>query len=287
MTAGPTVGQRDDRLLAPTKWTAVCIVPVLVAAFVILYGFPDRTKQLWAWTMKPTMTAMVMGAGYLAGAYFFTRVATTRQWHRIGAGILAVTPFTGILLIGTIVHWDKFNHRHVSFFAWLVLYAVTPFLLPWLWVRNRRHDPGSRPPGDVRVPKGVRAAMVVVGVVQLWTAGWLFFAPGVMADKWPWHLTTLTSRSLSAFLVFPAVTWVWFAVDDRWSTFEIPLQTATLGLLLIAGAAVRAWDEFKGPRSSVDGFVVALAAVIALLVGVQLAMGVRARAAGTAPAASH
>ncbi len=79
---------RDDRLLAPTLWTAVMIVPVLVAAWVILYLFPQDTKALWAWTIAPSMTAMVMGGGYLSGAYFFARVATVRKWHRAWPGFI-------------------------------------------------------------------------------------------------------------------------------------------------------------------------------------------------------
>jgi hypothetical protein len=280
VTAGADV--RDDALLATTRWTAILIVPVLTAAFAILYLFPDRTPQLWAWTIKSEMTAMVVGGGYLAGAYFFLRVATSRQWHRIGPGILAVTPFTALLLEATILHWDLFNHDHVSFWAWLVLYVVTPFLLPLLWVVNRRRDPATLPAGDVRVPPRVRAVMVVLGLAQVWTALWLFLVPARVIPNWPWALTPLTSRTLSAFLIFPAVTWLWFAFDDRWSSFEIVLQTATVGLLLIALAAVRAWDEFEASSASANGFVGALAGVIALLIGVQVAMGRRARRAGAA-----
>ena len=73
---------RDDRLLATTRWTAIVIIPVLVAAFVILYLFPSRTQDLWAWTVRPTMTPMLMGGGYLAGAWFFLRVARTRSGHQ-------------------------------------------------------------------------------------------------------------------------------------------------------------------------------------------------------------
>ena len=53
----------DDRLLAPTLWTARLIVPVLVAAWAILYLFPGDTERLWAWPVRPPLTAMVMGAG--------------------------------------------------------------------------------------------------------------------------------------------------------------------------------------------------------------------------------
>src|SRR5919206_1241889 len=89
----------DDHLLAPTRWTAIAVVPVLVAAFVILYGFPGRTHQLWGWTIHPDMSALIMGGGYLAGAYFFTRVVQTGQWHRASAGFVATTVFSSLLLV--------------------------------------------------------------------------------------------------------------------------------------------------------------------------------------------
>lgn len=36
----------DDRVLKPTRVISVAIIPVLTAAFVILYLFPTRTRQL-------------------------------------------------------------------------------------------------------------------------------------------------------------------------------------------------------------------------------------------------
>ncbi|MFP5376196.1 MAG: hypothetical protein ACLGIO_05355, partial [Acidimicrobiia bacterium] len=42
-----------DRLLAPTRWVAAAVIPVLVAASVLLYGFPDRTERLWGWMVCP------------------------------------------------------------------------------------------------------------------------------------------------------------------------------------------------------------------------------------------
>jgi len=44
----------------PQRWTVTAIVPVLVAAFVILYLFPRRTESLWARTVRPTLTAMTI-----------------------------------------------------------------------------------------------------------------------------------------------------------------------------------------------------------------------------------
>jgi hypothetical protein len=43
------------------------IVPFLFVAFVLLYLFPDDTRHWWAWDVQPTLTPLMMGAGYIAG----------------------------------------------------------------------------------------------------------------------------------------------------------------------------------------------------------------------------
>jgi hypothetical protein len=65
---------RDDRILPETRWLAVLIIPFLVAAFILLYFWPNETDKLFAWTIKPTMTPMMLAAAYLGGIYFFARV---------------------------------------------------------------------------------------------------------------------------------------------------------------------------------------------------------------------
>ncbi|MFP5377259.1 MAG: hypothetical protein ACLGIO_10850 [Acidimicrobiia bacterium] len=273
MTGEGAVGVAgDDRLLAPTWWTAVCIVPVLVAAWVVLFLFPSRTDQLWAWPVAPEMTALVMGGGYLAGAYFFVRVARDRRWHEVAVGFLAITVFTTVLLAATVLHWDRFNHDHVSFWAWLALYVVTPPLLPLLWRENRRTDPGVASPGDVRVPARLRQVVAVGGSLQLSFAALMFLAPEATAERWPWAATPLTVRTLSAFVAFPAVAWLCFWFEERWSALRVPMQTATIGLVLIGVGALRATDDFDGPSWSVRLFPVALVATVALLVALQVAM---------------
>jgi hypothetical protein len=185
-----------------------------------------------------------MGAGYLAGAFFFTRAARGREWHRVGAGVLATTVFSTLLLATTILHWDRFNHDHVSFWAWLLLYTATPVLLPVLWLRNRRTDPRRVDSSDVAVPRPLRVAVGIGGVLQLTFAASMFVWPSVLAERWPWAIDVVTCRSLSAFVAFPAVAWVLFLFDRRWSSFRITQQTGTLGLALITVGAMRARGDF-------------------------------------------
>ena len=276
-SADPPVIEGDDRLLAPTRWVAAAVVPVLVAAFVILFLFPGSTRRLWGWMICPEMSALVMGGGYLSGAYFFTRVTRAREWHRVGAGFVAVTVFSTLLLLTTVLHWGRFNHDHVSFWAWLLLYGSTPVLIPLLWLRNQRRDPGTPASHDVAVPGQIRLAVAAGGAAQLAVAGLMFGWPHLAARVWPWELDAATSRSLSAFVAFPAVTWVWFFVDGRWSSFRLTQQTATLGLALIGLGAIRAGGDFRTDGWQTPVYVVALVAALGLNVALYLAMERRAR----------
>jgi hypothetical protein len=82
--------EADDRVLPLTRGIAAAIVPFLVVAFVVLYLWPGDTDRLFAWPIRPTMTAMVLGSAYLGGAYFFVCAARARSWHAVKAGFVPV-----------------------------------------------------------------------------------------------------------------------------------------------------------------------------------------------------
>jgi hypothetical protein len=52
----------------------------------------------------------MMGAGYIAGAYFFVRVAREARWHRIQVGFLPVTAFVLFMAIGTFDLSRRLHH---------------------------------------------------------------------------------------------------------------------------------------------------------------------------------
>lgn len=109
---------RDDRILVFNRGLSLVIIPFLLVAFVLLYLFPGDTRRLFAWTIKPTMTLMVLASAYLGGAYFFIRVRGEGRWNVVSTGFVSVSLFASLLGIATIRHWDKFNHQHVAFWLW-------------------------------------------------------------------------------------------------------------------------------------------------------------------------
>jgi hypothetical protein len=263
---------RDNRLLAPTRFVSTAVVPVLGAAFVILYLFPGETMRLWGWMVCPHMSAYVLGGGYLAGAYLFTRAARSGGWHQVSVGFVATTAFSTMLLAVTIWHWDTFNHGHVSFWAWLLLYVATPVLLPWLWSRNQRTDPQTFAAVDTEVPRRLRTATGIGGALQLAIAAAMFLWPDSVVGLWPWATDVTTLRVISAFVAFPAVTWLWFLFEHRWSSFRITQQTVTIGLVLTFVGTLRSRTEFRSESRFwlyVSLLMVALGLNVALYVAME------------------
>jgi hypothetical protein len=220
------------------------IVPFLLVAFPLLYLFPNDTGNWWAWEIRPSMTALIMGAGYIAGAYFFVRVALATRWHRVHLGFLPITAFTAFLGVATFIYWDRFDHHHVAFWIWTGLYVTTPFLVPLAWLRNRRTDPGTLESGDRYVPQRVRSILKAAGLLQFAIAVVLIASPSTMVDIWPWMLTPLAAATLGAWFALPGVTALMMGIDGRWSAIRITLESQLIGLTLILLATARAWEQF-------------------------------------------
>lgn len=228
----------DDRIHPLTRGVAAAVIPFLVAAFVILYIVPESTGRLFAWEIASPLTTALMGAGYLGGAYFFGRVLTGRHWHRVGGGFPPVAVLTVVMLAATLLHWETFDPGHWPFWVWLVIYIVTPLVVPLAWRRNRAADPGAPEAGDVLLSPAVGRFVVAAGVLFLIGAAVLFFRPGAAIEFWPWPLTPLTARVLAGWGALLGGGALALASERRWSAWRIPFQSILIWQLLLAAAFV-------------------------------------------------
>jgi hypothetical protein len=249
---------RDDRVFRGTRLLGAVIVPFLMVAFALLYFFPDDTRHWFAWDVQPTITPLVMGAGYIAGAYFFVRVALETRWHRIHVGFLPVTAFTLFMAIGTFNHLDRFATAHVAFWIWVGLYVTTPVLVPLAWWRNRATDPGTPEPGEPPLPGFVRPLLLTAGVVQSAVALVLLLMPMTMIEHWPWQLSPLTAQTLGGWFALPGVTALMMGLDGRWSAIRITLESQLIGLALILLGTFRAWEDVDSSNALAYVFVAAI-----------------------------
>jgi hypothetical protein len=284
MTTQP-ISLPDDRILGITRVVAALIIPFLVVAFVMLYVLPDATDRLFAWTIVPRMSALLMGAGYASGVYFFSRVLRAPRWHWIGRAFLPLTVFVSFLELTTLLHWDRFHHGHIAFFAWTAIYTLTPIVLPAMWLRNRGADPGTPDSGDVIVPGAVRALMALVGAVELALAIFMFLLPARVVDLWPWMLTVPAARAISGWFALHGAVGLALAGESRWSGMRIMLQTQMIALALILVAVVRAWSDFDTTNPLTRVFVIGTGFWLLVLAVVHISLDARRNTAGTVAAA--
>lgn len=238
----------SNRTYPLTRLVAGAVVPVLLLAFIILYVFPDRSGENFAWAVTPHMTALYIGAGYLGGAVQLAATALGLPWHRVKHGFLPITTFTIFMIVDTVLHWDRFDIGHFPFQLWLILYIITPVLIPWLWLRNRGEDPGTPEPGDLVVPAGARLAMSATGVVLGLFAAVGFLFPNVLIGLWVWQLTPLTARLFAGWFALLAVGGLSIGRERRWSAWTVGLGSIFLWHLLVAAGAFWNAADFKDAR---------------------------------------
>jgi hypothetical protein len=249
MAPKTTQGQ-DGEILRATRWASVVVFAILVPALVILWGMPGRTADLWAWTIEPDLTPIFLGAGYGAGAYFFLRTFRSEQFHPSAAGIFGAAFFAALMLIATLVHWDRFNHGDapligaIVFYGWVAVYIVSPVVVFALWWFNRRTDSGQPAPGEPIVLAWVGRMAQAVAAGAFLAAGVFFLAPATAIDIWPWDLTPLTSRVLGSFTAQVGMGALLLSLDRRWSAWKLIVQTFLIATALLLIGAIRAWDDF-------------------------------------------
>ncbi len=253
---------RDDRVLPITRLLSAVIAPFLLVAFALLYVFPTETKRLFAWTITPTMTPMVLASAYLGGAYFFIRTLGEKRWNVVKNGFPSVALFATLLGIATLIHWDKFNHRHVAFWLWAGLYFTTPFLVVACWLVNRRYAAAARP-AEPRLGRPAQWVIGLVGLLALTLGIVMFLAPTVIIPLWPWALTPLTCRVVAAIFCLGSAG-AWVLTDPRWTSVRLMLEVEMVMLVLMSIAAIRARGEFFTDRPLTW---VLLVGVIAMLIG--------------------
>jgi len=241
---------RDDRLLPEMRWAALVVFIILVPAVIVLWGSPGHTADRWAWTIAPDLTPIFLGSGYAAGAYFFWRTFRAERWHPSSPGVLGASVFAALMLVATLIHFDKFNHGDapflaaLAFYGWTSVYIVSPPAVFWLWWRNRATDPGEPAGGDQVVSRSVLLTARLVAAGALVAGAVFFISPDTAIDIWPWQLTPLTARVIASFTVQVGVGAMVLSFDRRWSAWRLIVETYFVATAFLLVGAARAWDDF-------------------------------------------
>ena len=247
-----------------TRAVAGFLVLILIDAAQLLAFYPDRTETLWAWTIQPPLTAMLLGSAYVGGGYFFARVLFGAPWERVAAGFAPIVLFVWMAAIATALHLDRFHEDSLPFAAWVALYVVTPVGVPLLYLSNRDRVPAERGP---RLAPGTRRALAVAGGAIVAGGLVMLAEPQPFIDAWPWTLTPLTARIVAAVLALFGSVWVSVAVDGTRAGARIPLEGHAIGLaaLLLALARGHGDVDWGDPAAPLLAAVAAAMGLVSLV----------------------
>jgi hypothetical protein len=251
---------------SPIIILAIILIPVLITAFVMLYMFPETLgANSFAWPITPLMSSMMLGATYLGGAYFFLVVLFSRQWRHVWLGFLPITVFAGTLGIATLLHWDRFMHERFTFLIWTFIYFTVPFILPVLWYRNQQHAAATADEQDRPLPTTIRWTIGALGAVMTISGLLLLIYPPLMIETWPWTLTALTSRVMSACFLLAGLVAVSIAYVNSWKSTRYLLQAQAITVVLMLAAIFIARGNFDWSQPTSWIFTAGLAGVLLLI----------------------
>lgn len=240
----------DDRVLPLTRLVAIVVPPFLLVAFGILYVAHPLAGGLFAWVIKPELTAMLLGSAYVGGVVFFCSSLALRSFHRFALGLPAVATFASLLLLTTALHFSAFLLDRPAGLVWTAIYIVAPPLVIAAYLLNRRTDPGPAQDAAL-VPLPVVRALLGGGGLAIVLAIALYAVPSAFVSVWPWKLTELSGRVLAPMLCLPGVVALGIARDRRRSAIRQPMVAQAAALVAMLGAfAIRSAD-MTGPTVSV------------------------------------
>ena len=180
-------------------------LPLLFIAGVQLYVLSEQTDYYFAWTIALPLTAAFLGAGYwaaMAVAFMNWRESASVAARTTGLTSIAATTILGI---ATFLHLDKFHlnspallTRFVTW-VWIIVYVVTPFVFLWIWIAYGRGT--DKTMGAQPFPAWVHAGYLFQAVLMIPAGILLFLTPGSIIPFWPWELTPLTARAVSAWFM--------------------------------------------------------------------------------------
>jgi hypothetical protein len=241
---------------------------LVLLAGIQLYGFGEHTDDLFAWTIKPPLTAAFLGAFYLGTFVIAVGSYRERLWENARVGVPSVLALVWLTLLATLIHLDKFHlddSRFVAAFAawiWLVVYVFEPPIVSVIYARQLRAAVADSP-ATAEIPRWFRSAAAAFGALLMLLGAVLFIAPGTAEDLWPWELTPLTARASASWLVGEGLLGVMMAREERWIRVRwVPVSFGAVALLL-AIALLRYPDSFESGSAAGVGFLVALALMFA------------------------
>lgn len=159
----------------------------------------ERTQEVWPWELTP-FNSRFIGGFYLAAALAAAIVLVHGRWAPARVLTALAFVFTGLVLIVSILHADRFDSDRPLTWVWFALYGLLPFYTGYaLWTHRRLRAEGGR------APRWLLAAMAILAVLMGGYGLGLLVAPVTLTGFWPWPVDAFHGRLYAAVPLTPAI----------------------------------------------------------------------------------
>lgn len=212
----------------PMKLILWFVVANAYAGAISLIVFPTDTRSTFFWQIAPPINAGMFGVLYLAAGSVVLRAVLRGQWEPARYLTAMVPAFTGMMLLTTLLHLDRFD-KGPKLYYWLLVYIVAPLAGIIFYLQHERGGANWRVVSQPIAP-AVRLAAVATGTCAALCAVVGYIFPDLVSASWPWTVSPLMVRVFLSWLSAFAVSLLWFGVDRDWSRLRP-------GAALLIGAA--------------------------------------------------
>jgi len=168
------------------------VLPLLFIAGIQLFILSEQTETYFEWTFAAPISAAFLGARYWSAMFHAYAGACAKAWAYVHTSMLAALTVTGLLMITTFLHLDKFHFESPLFVT-----SFVPPILAIAWIIQSRL-PGAHVRGQNQLPAWMRGGFAVLAAFALLSGFSLFLAPERMSALWPWPVTPLAARAISS-----------------------------------------------------------------------------------------
>ncbi len=257
-------------LAKPRSITNIGLVQVLLAAtFVVWLLFvPDRGDN-FAWPVTPRLTAMFIGASFVARTYLGYFLWREKEWWRLRWQVWGNLGFLTVIFLATYWHIDEMNWTSNIILAhiWVLAYTIEPLMLVVLEPRGPEAKAG--PPPERRegpLQPGLKFVLLVAFISGITFTALLFINPQFASTRWPWPLDPFNARVMAAFAALGGLWALQAYLMDDWAEAKLGVLGITIYMAVLFVVWVITVGQYPAdqPNGTTYGVVTGLFTLVLL-----------------------
>jgi hypothetical protein len=192
LSPATTRDENNPRIRVDLRVFMLIEIGILAPTGAGMFFAVDRTQTVWPWELTP-FNSRFIGGFYLAATLAAAIVLIHDRWAPARVLTALAFMFTGLVLLVSIIHADRFFSDRPLTWAWFALYTLLPLYTGYaLWTHRHLRTAGEPAPVWLRVAMGISAALA--GAYGLG----LLVAPVTLTKFWPWPVDAFHGRLYAA-----------------------------------------------------------------------------------------